>query len=187
MSERREREAATAGHIFPVCEEAKRRTIEFIIINDDPEDRRIDLLADCVVHDDVLATAMERLVGGWDIPEEYEACFIEGFAFTQKAFKIQASESRVRLPRMNANVMHAYFEQLALFKGSVEDWFGEYGEAIQNEDEIFCNLVDDYLRRSEEMTPAQKFSFMFGCFTSYDFFKYQIKALDFEAAFSKMF
>lgn len=61
------------------------RLREFVLVNVDANERRIDLLADCVVRDDILTKAMERLIGGWEVPDEYQEGFIDGFCITLKS------------------------------------------------------------------------------------------------------
>ncbi len=188
MSERpnQEREFATAAHVFPVSTAAAKQFRDYCAINPVPEERRIDMLAGCMDHDLTLAEAMQRSVTVWDIAQEYQEHFIDGFMIVQKLMQLQAEEYNVALPLVNKNSMEAYFQQLAQGDSGIDEWLRQKMRKLEEDDMVFKVAIGQYLKQDYalKLRRLEKYGILLGAATSYDFSKYQLEARDFAMAFS---
>lgn len=187
MSERpsQEGEFATVAHIFPMSTRAAGKFGDYCTINPEPEERRIDMLAGCMDHDLTLAEAMQRSVTVWDITQEYQEHFIDGFMIAQKLMQLQGEEHNVTLPLVNKNSMEAYFQQLAQGDLSIDEWLRQKMRQSEGDDMVFSVTIGQYLKENaSQLKPLEIYGILLGAATSYDFSKYQLEARDFAMAFS---
>lgn len=170
--------------IFPIAPEVVEKIQIIIDLNPEEAERRGILLAECIEDNDPLESALEELTYGREIDFENEPYFIDGFLIGVKALRLQLGYYKHDLPEVTVGTARAYLDQLSMNSETGDQWMQKIARSLIEQKDPFMDVIATYIRNMEQPTENQTNHVLFGCFSAYDFIKYQVELADFNTEFS---